>query len=73
MVHTNGKSNGLSPALESFTPNPALYTSEKNDLEVRESPPLQPKETDCVVHVHTNGICGCVYCLTLAHIDSQLT
>jgi len=62
----NGKTNGVARKssrtanvpLESLTPNPALFTDEKHQIFMGESPALQPKDTDCIVHVNTNGVCG---------------
>ena len=58
--HTNGqhKARPANPSLDSLSPNPSLYTDENRKIYMRESDPLQPKETDCVVHVKANGICG---------------
>jgi hypothetical protein len=39
-------------------PNPALYTDEKHEIFVAESPALNPGPGDCIVHVRCNGICG---------------
>ncbi|KAF2720984.1 GroES-like protein [Polychaeton citri CBS 116435] len=39
-------------------PNPALFTNEKHETYLGNSPPLTPGPKDCVVHVRSNGICG---------------
>ena len=47
--------------MDSFNPplpNPALYTDEKHEIYIAESPELKCGPTDCIVHVRCNGICG---------------
>ncbi|KAF2152101.1 GroES-like protein [Myriangium duriaei CBS 260.36] len=46
------------PPLSTFSPNPALHTDQHNKVYIRDSPLPTPKETDCVIHVLCNGICG---------------
>jgi L-iditol 2-dehydrogenase len=38
--------------------NPALFTNEKREIFMRDSPDLEPKANDCVVRMRCNGICG---------------
>jgi L-iditol 2-dehydrogenase len=39
-------------------PNPALFTDERHEIYMGESPELDPKPHECIVHVRCNGICG---------------
>jgi hypothetical protein len=39
-------------------PNPALFTDEHHEIYMGESPELDPKPYECIVHVRCNGICG---------------
>ena len=39
-------------------PNPALFTNEHHEIFMGESPELDPKPHECIVHVRCNGICG---------------
>jgi L-iditol 2-dehydrogenase len=39
-------------------PNPALFTDEHHAIYMGESPELDPKPYECIVHVRCNGICG---------------
>ena len=39
-------------------PNPALYTNEKREIFMGQSPELKPDADDCVVRMRANGICG---------------
>lgn len=48
------------PSFELLGPNPALFTDEKHQIYVSESPALDPGPEDCVVHVRCNGVCGYV-------------
>jgi L-iditol 2-dehydrogenase len=45
-------------AFQMDKPNPALYTDEKREIFMRDSPELQPGPNDCVVRMRCNGICG---------------
>lgn len=40
--------------------NPALFTNEKREIFMGDSPPLNPGPNDCVVRMRCNGICGLV-------------
>ncbi|SMR50489.1 unnamed protein product [Zymoseptoria tritici ST99CH_1E4] len=53
---TNG-SNGVA-RFQMDRPNPALYTDEKRQIFMNDSPELQPGPNDCVVRMRCNGICG---------------
>jgi hypothetical protein len=39
-------------------PNPALFTDEHHEIYMGDSPELDPKPYECIVHVRCNGICG---------------
>jgi L-iditol 2-dehydrogenase len=39
-------------------PNPALFTNEHHEIFMGESPELDPKPYECIVHIRCNGICG---------------
>lgn len=57
---TNGV-NGTTPHIQPFVPdkaNPALYTNEKREIFMGDSPELNPGPNDCVVRMRCNGICG---------------
>ncbi|EME83328.1 uncharacterized protein MYCFIDRAFT_39289 [Pseudocercospora fijiensis CIRAD86] len=57
---TNGV-NATAPPIQPFVPdkaNPALYTNEKREIFMADSPELQPGPNDCVVRMRCNGICG---------------
>ncbi|EON66282.1 hypothetical protein W97_05675 [Coniosporium apollinis CBS 100218] len=43
---------------EPSLPNPALFTNEKHEIYLAESPELKPKPDECIVRVRCNGICG---------------
>ncbi|GAB7346027.1 hypothetical protein MBLNU457_4796t1 [Dothideomycetes sp. NU457] len=46
------------PPLKSLTPNPALHVDQNHKIYMADSPALTPSSTDCIIHVHANGICG---------------
>lgn len=57
-LHKNKQDSTANPSLESLSPNPSLQVHPNRTVSLIPSPSLNPSETDCVVHVHANGICG---------------
>lgn len=39
-------------------PNPALFTDEKREIYMGDSPALAPGPDECIVRMRCNGICG---------------
>jgi L-iditol 2-dehydrogenase len=52
---SDSKANGI---FQPERPNPALFTNEKREIFMSESPALRPKPDECVVRMRCNGICG---------------
>ena len=50
----------MAPTFQPPLPNPALYTNPQHEIFMADSPALEPKDDDCIVHVKCNGICGYV-------------
>lgn len=62
-VNGNSQTNGITSnnSTTTFTPpgpNPALFTNENHEIFMGDSPPLNPRPTDCIVRMRCNGICG---------------
>ncbi|TKX26573.1 L-arabinitol 4-dehydrogenase-1 [Elsinoe australis] len=55
---TNTTATIPNPPLTTFTPNPALHTNPSHETYLAPSPALNPGPSDCIIHMHSNGICG---------------
>lgn len=68
-IHEQAAPSGK--AFHPSRPNPALFTDPQHEIHMEESPALEPKPDECVVHMRANGICGFV--LVVDDLEQALT